>query len=59
MAMKRKKKKLIFTRFIARDGMSKDLGPDVPGSKASDSYTAAHWQWLEAVGTAQTPLSVQ
>lgn len=33
--------------------MSQDLTPGVPGSKASDSYAAAHWQWLETVGTVQ------
>lgn len=33
--------------------MSQDLDPGMPGSKASDSYTAARWQWLETVDTVQ------
>lgn len=37
--------------------MSQDLGPGLPGSKANDSYTGAHWQWLEATGTTWAALS--
>lgn len=38
--------------------MSQNLDPGMPASKASDAYTAACRQRLEATGTAQTPTNM-